>query len=258
MSNLFGGKDLDKGNIVVFPYSTVKHQFNDEQVKFLSIDPAVRNYASLFLTTSSTRMKIKEMEFFKIDLCPKFKSGVKGSKMYSSAIYGRLVHMFLDMKEHMNNLDIIVVEKPQPQNVILNAIFRSTIAFFQTFFISSENPPIICGISPKLKGKMFNVKKGTQGNDLKKWSEKKAKKIFKLTKNKKGLALIEELNEKKGKRKTRQDKANDFTDCYLQMLALILITSMKCTLPAETLEEVKVDVKLCDKEAEVFNEHNVL
>jgi len=210
-------------------------KWNLGYIRVVSIDPAVKNYA-IRCTERFPDGKIKSLLVFeKVNLTSNLTT-----KGHNCSIFNltRFLNKYRDLWSGVN---VVIIERQVKLNRIATAVFNQTISYFTMFLMGSPFTPMIIEVSPKLKGKVLGVPKGTKGKDLKKWAVVTAADIL----QKKGdIQSLDQIN-----RITKKDDLSDTVcqeEAFFERCPWVMgsITTPKETTQAKVIKIKRVPV--CD------------
>jgi hypothetical protein len=188
------------------PNETLEHD-NDE-VKYLSIDPAIKNFAIRIERRCNGMIEPLLFELIKLG------SG-KREKVENVIIN---LHNYLVSKiDLMSNVRIVLVETQMDKTPMIK-IQHHLIAFFMHHPIFSNT--YIIEVSPKLKSSAFGCPKGLNKYALKRWSVEKAKQI--CIENNDELSHEILCSHKKTKKNNLGLKDDDLADTIVMLEAFLL------------------------------------
>jgi len=175
-------------------------------VKYVSIDPAIKNFVMRIETRKGTEIEANLFELVKLG---------SGKKEKIETILTNL-QSYLDSVLHLlSDVRLVVIETQMDKTPMIKiqyyllGFFMNCPLFFNT---------IILEISPKLKGKALGCSKGLNKYALKKWSVEKAKEICERNGD---IASLEILKAHK-KSKKNELKDDDLADTVIMLEAVLM------------------------------------
>lgn len=154
---------------IQYPPDHLTELFHRPKTIVASVDPGIKNYAIRIAERNNTTRKTSSLYYARwiLDQPDKSKDEVELDVTYEC-----LSKKFTSIIDIIEQVDILLVERQLPINYNSNRVMQHTITWFESAFRQNKTGryPIICLISPTLKGKMFDVPRGLPKPELKKWS----------------------------------------------------------------------------------------
>jgi hypothetical protein len=149
---------------------------SSNQIRFVSIDPGIKNFAICVCRRTKQEKKIElwlkvNFSMFLTTEIDSEKSLGGYSKLYSE------VSIFLEkQRKFFENINIVLIERQLPTNYKMVRLSQHVLSYFTNLFLS--NPIPIIEIDSKFKTKFLDAPRKLDEREVKKWSVEKCSEIL--------------------------------------------------------------------------------
>lgn len=243
-------KDDQSDYVVHYPYpceyfSPIGQDIPDNGVLWVSIDPAIKNFAirieRRYKTGHAETVQMVKADFRQYGNV----SETKGTTTIEPKILASALETLRYFEHYFKESQLIIIERQPGINYKSSRIFQHVLTYFMMIVPTFTHYCVILDVSPKLKGKMLGAPKNISKIELKKWGIEKAIEILTVRKDEIALKIIDYH------RGTSKTKADDIADTIIQIEGLLVLLNGAYTRLLKTVylgidEKVLIQQQLLD------------